>query len=138
MASRKPAQGKRRKGDLPETVQIAIGAKVLVTQNIETDLDIANGTRAEIVDIILDEREPAIDDNAVVVELKYPPAGILVKLKKTRLKRLAGLDERVVPIRPLCRPSIPLHAHTLSPITARRGRRLPVFSPTSQSRQADG
>ncbi|KAF9021557.1 hypothetical protein BDZ89DRAFT_936211, partial [Hymenopellis radicata] len=60
------------------------GAKVLVTQNIETDLDIANGTRAEIVDIILDEREPAIDDNAIVVELKYPPAGILVKLKKTR------------------------------------------------------
>lgn len=100
LAMRKSTKGKKKRKELPESVEIAVGAKVLVTQNIETDLDIANGTRGEIVDIVLDEREPAIDPSGDVVNLKYPPAYILVKLNKTRLKQLRGLDECVIPIRP--------------------------------------
>ena len=48
-------------------MEIAIGVSVLVTQNIETDLDIANG---KIVDIVLDEREPAVDMSANIFKLR--------------------------------------------------------------------
>ncbi|KAE9409060.1 hypothetical protein BT96DRAFT_953836 [Gymnopus androsaceus JB14] len=41
------------KSDLPETVSFAIGACVMVVQNINTDLDLANGAHGTIVDIIL-------------------------------------------------------------------------------------
>ncbi len=101
LAMRKPAKGKQKRKDLPETVEVAIGAKVLVTQNIETDLDIANGTRGTIVDIILDEREPPREHGKDIIDLKYPPVYILVKLKKTRLKQLPGLEAGVIPIRPI-------------------------------------
>lgn len=57
LAMRKAPKGKKKRKELPKTVEIAIGARVLVTQNIETDLDIANGARGKIVDIVLDERD---------------------------------------------------------------------------------
>ena len=34
-----------------------IGMKVMVTFNVKTDLDIANGARGEIIKIVLDENE---------------------------------------------------------------------------------
>ncbi len=98
LAMRKPAKGKQKRKDLPEMVEVAIGAKVLVTQNIETDLDIANGTRGTIVDI---KREPPHKHDKDIIDLKYPPAYILVKLKKTRLKQLPGLEAGVIPIQPI-------------------------------------
>ena len=42
---------RRWKNDLPDTIQITIGMKVMVTENIKTDLDIMNRARGEIVDI---------------------------------------------------------------------------------------
>ena len=39
------------KNDLPDTIQITIGMKVMVIENVETDLDIMNRARGEIVDI---------------------------------------------------------------------------------------
>lgn len=39
-------------------VELAIGMKTMVTMNVETDLDITNGARGTIVDIILDQNEP--------------------------------------------------------------------------------
>lgn len=39
---------------LPNCTSIAIGMKAMVTWNISTDADLANGTRGEIVDILLD------------------------------------------------------------------------------------
>lgn len=101
LASRKPPKGKRRRKDLPDNVEMAIGAKVLVTENIETDLDIANGTRGEIVDIVLDEREPPIDPHSEIVHLQYPPAFVLVQLERTRAEKLEYLDPGVIPIRPI-------------------------------------
>ncbi|KAJ7106320.1 hypothetical protein C8R44DRAFT_987416 [Mycena epipterygia] len=52
--------------DLPNVIEIAVGMKVMVTSNIETDLDLANGARGEIVDIILDPDEPPIEDSLSV------------------------------------------------------------------------
>ena len=93
----------RRTKDLPRKIEIAIGMKVMVTDNIETDLDMTNGARGEIVDIILhpDEEISHLNDDASVVYLKHLPAYILVKLSRTRATTLMGLEEGVIPIEPV-------------------------------------
>ena len=88
---------RKRVNDLPDVVQIAIGMKVMVTSNIETDLDVMNGARGEIVDIILHPDEPPLGDDPIVT-LQHLPSYILVKLKRTRVERLEGLDEGVIPV----------------------------------------
>ncbi|KAJ7362358.1 hypothetical protein DFH08DRAFT_840795 [Mycena albidolilacea] len=87
--------GKRKNGrremkmkDLPNFIELAIGMKVLVTSNIETDLDLANGARGEIVDVVLDPDEPPFGDTGKpIVDLQKMPAYILVKLARTRATR---------------------------------------------------
>ena len=65
--------GKQQKrNELPETIQLALGMKVMVTQNVEMDLDITNGARGTIVDIILHPDKPPLP-NTNVVELEHPP-----------------------------------------------------------------
>ena len=71
----------------------------MVTDNIETDLDITNGARGKIVDIILHPDEPPIG-NSPVVHLRYMPLYILVKLTRTRATPLEGLQNNVIPIEP--------------------------------------
>jgi hypothetical protein len=58
------------------------GIKVLVTDNVETDLDVTNRVRGEIVDIILhpDKSPPS---NKPTVYLKYVLSYVLVKLNHT-------------------------------------------------------
>jgi hypothetical protein len=90
---------KRRSKDLAREVKLAIGMKVMVTDNIETDLDITNGARGEIVDIILHPDEPPIDDSPIV-HLRCMPLYILVKLTRTRATPLDGLQVNVIPIEP--------------------------------------
>ena len=53
---------------------------MMVTNNIETDLNITNCACAEIIDIILHPDEPVIDPNKAVVQLKYMPAYLLVEV----------------------------------------------------------
>jgi hypothetical protein len=90
-----------RRKDLPQEVRIAIGAKVLVTQNIDIDLDLTNGARGEIVDIILHPNEPLISSSSTEIHLQYLPSYILVKMGRTRASRLQGLDDKVIPIEPV-------------------------------------
>ena len=90
---------RRRSKDLAREVKLAIGMKVMVTDNIETDLDITNGVRGEIVDIILHPDEPPIA-NLPVIHLRYVPMYILVKLTCTRATALEGLQDNVIPIEP--------------------------------------
>src|SRR5215472_16434227 len=71
--------------------------KIIITENLMTDLDISNGARREIVDMILHPDEPPIP-NAPIVKLKYLPAYLLVRLERTRASRLDGLDTGVIPI----------------------------------------
>ncbi|KAI1782350.1 hypothetical protein LXA43DRAFT_857865, partial [Ganoderma leucocontextum] len=73
----------RRKKDLPDEVELAKHMKVMVTRNLNTDLDIANGARGEIVDIILHPDEPPIGEGPMV-RLKYMPVYVLVKLDRTK------------------------------------------------------
>jgi hypothetical protein len=84
---------------LPERIELARGMKVMVTYDVETDLDIANGARGEIVDIILHAEEPPIGEGPVV-SLARLPAYILVRLAHTRTGQLRGLGESVIPLEP--------------------------------------
>lgn len=88
---------KNRKNNLPDIVELAVGMKVMVTENVETDLDITNGARGEIVGIVLHQDEPPLGDESMVT-LKHLPAYILVKLNRTRATKLEGLDDNIIPV----------------------------------------
>lgn len=74
----------------------------MVVQNIDTDLDLTNGACGTIVDIVyaklLHPDEPPIKGDQTVVNLKFLPLYILVKLDRTWIASLEGLDKNVVPI----------------------------------------
>jgi PIF1-like helicase len=88
---------RRRVNDLPDVVEIAVGMKVMVTENLETDLDVTNGARGEIVNIILHPDEPPIGDEPIIT-LQHLPSYILVKMDRTRATQLEGLDESIIPV----------------------------------------
>ena len=82
---------RRLNQDLPESIDVAVGMKVMVTQNVETDLDITNGARGTIVGIILHPDEPMISNaEAQTVKLQRLPIYMLAKLDRTRATQLAG------------------------------------------------
>ena len=55
---------------------MAIKMKAMVTINISTDLDIANGTCGEIVDI----EQEIVDPDRAIIKLQFPPCHVLIKL----------------------------------------------------------
>ena len=71
--------------------------KVLVTNNIETDLDMTNGAWGTIVDIVLHLDEPPLGDE-LIVHLKYLPSYLLMKLSRTCVSKLDRLDDAVIPV----------------------------------------
>ncbi|OJA12227.1 hypothetical protein AZE42_11669 [Rhizopogon vesiculosus] len=95
-------RGKRdERAALLNRVELAIGMSMMVTFNVETDLDIANSSRGEITKIVLDERETGFTPTAPIVERAYPPACILVKMNRTKAVQLAGPEKNVLPLVPL-------------------------------------
>ena len=92
-----PKKGRRRDKGLPDFIHLAIGMKVMVTNNLQTDLDITNGARGIIVDIILNPNEPPLEEGPTIT-LKHLPECILVKLSRTRAASLPHLEEGVIPI----------------------------------------
>lgn len=72
----------------------------MVTQNLDTNLDIMNGERGTIVNIILLGNVDLRHDKSDVIHLSTPPEYILVKLDYTRLSTLLGLDPNVILIKP--------------------------------------
>ncbi|KAK2462577.1 hypothetical protein APHAL10511_005405 [Amanita phalloides] len=72
----------RQTGKLDESIEIALGLRVMVVINIATEADIANGTKGIIEDIFLDQWELDVkngltaDENGIV-HLSFPPAAIL-------------------------------------------------------------
>ena len=96
----KSLDSKQQKQELPPKMQMAIGMKVMVTQNVVTDLDITNGARGTIVNIWLHPEEPAITDLKTLIKLKHLLVCILVELDRTRTSQLTGLEERIIPVEP--------------------------------------
>ena len=97
LASRHKNTRKRRNKDLPESIYLAIGMKVMVTNNLQTDLDITNGARGIITNIILNHNEPPLEGGSTV-RLKFLPECVLVKLSCTRAATLPHLEGGVIPI----------------------------------------
>ena len=94
VAGRGKNEKRRKRKDLPWKIELAKGMKVLVTNNVETDLDVTNGAWGTIV---LHPDEPPLGDEPIV-HLKYLPSYILVKLSRTRGSKLEGLDDAVIPV----------------------------------------
>jgi ATP-dependent exoDNAse (exonuclease V) alpha subunit len=97
--------------------------KVMVTFNVEIDLDMANGARGEITEVVLDKRETAFSPTVPIVELTYPPAYILIKMNRTKAVQLEGLEKDVLPLVLLERTFTIVHRKGLKTI---RRRQLPV------------
>ena len=85
---------------LPHKVELVIGMKAMVTMNISTETDLANGSRGVVEDIILDPREKIDVNHATTIQLQYPPAAVLFKPLFSRKHKFPGLPEGTVPIFP--------------------------------------
>ena len=84
-------------------VEIVIRMKAMVTINISTEADLANGTRGVIKDIILDhweELERSELDSSVVT-LIYPPAMTMFMLLESSFPQFEGLGKGEILIFPL-------------------------------------
>jgi len=86
---------------LADEVDIAIGMEVMVTFNVSMDLDVANGARGHIVDIMLDAQEHISTESLQTIQLQYPPVYVLVRMARTKVDALEGLESGVLPITPL-------------------------------------
>lgn len=91
----------RERASLSKEIELAVGMEVMVTFNVLTDIDVANGARGEVVEIVLDDKEDCYSPNERYVHLHYPPAYVLVWMKRTKAEALEGLEEGVLPIVPL-------------------------------------
>ena len=111
-------QNDKLTGKLSMTVHMAIGMKAMVLLNVATEADIANGTRGEIQDIILDEREGSIvPDEEGIVRLRYPPAMLLFKPDRTTKLEFPGLPAGIIPLTP---------SQTKFSVTGRSGKRYKI------------
>jgi len=97
------SRNQQQRGGLPNEIELAIGMEVMVTFNVSTDLDMANGARGHILDIVLDPREDGSITASECTELQYPPLYVLVQMKRTKASPLNGLQPGVLPITPLSR-----------------------------------
>ena len=96
---------KKMKGTkkLSHRVELAIGMKVMVTLNLATEADLANGSRGTIAGVILDPRERVSKDEANEfgeLWLQYPPASILFHPFHYEFEPFPGLDPGIIPIFP--------------------------------------
>jgi hypothetical protein len=87
-------------GGLPDIVQLAIGMQVMITNNIETELDVANGARGTVEKIIV-APDSATELSNHIQTLTRPPCCVLVRLSRTKAKALPGLDAGIIPITPI-------------------------------------
>jgi hypothetical protein len=93
---------KKTTGNLAEHVELAIGMKAMVLQNIATEADLTNGTRGQVAEIVLDSREDQMqrDDETGFTHLRYPPAMVMFKPDKACLTRFDGVPNGLIPIFP--------------------------------------
>jgi hypothetical protein len=88
---------------LPYRVEVAIGMEAMVTLNIATEADLANGSRGKIKDIVLDPREALCNTDVGkdgVVWLQYPPAMVLFEPYHHEFQPFPGLEPGLIPIFP--------------------------------------
>ena len=85
------SNSKTENNELPVTLELAIGMPVLVTQNLHTELDMTNGARSVVVEIVLNRAEAIPSRSQPIVQLLYPPSFVLVKMNHSCAPRF-GLE----------------------------------------------
>jgi hypothetical protein len=95
--------GNEERAGLMKMVELAIGMPVMVTMNVHTELDIANGSRGTITGIVLHPDEKKDEDHECLWKLSHPPLYVLVRLERTKIGHLSGLPPHVVPISPIAK-----------------------------------
>jgi hypothetical protein len=97
----RPGQNTTKK--LRHRLEIAKGMKIMVTLNLATEADLANGSRGIVEDIVLDPRERVsseeIGDDGTVW-LQYPPAMILFRPFHYEFEQFPGFEPGLIPIFP--------------------------------------
>jgi ATP-dependent exoDNAse (exonuclease V) alpha subunit len=91
---------------LPAYVYLSLGMKIMVTCNIATTINLANGSRGTIVDIILDPRESQLVTRNIehnIVHLQFPPAAVVLQLDFTRFPIVPGLQQGQAPLFPIAK-----------------------------------
>jgi hypothetical protein len=92
MAAKQIKREEHRDGSLPDKLVMSVGMTVMVTFNVETDLDIANS-----IVFILDDREALrLSRTNTIIILSYLPVYILIKTQSTNFPTLLGLDNGVI------------------------------------------
>ena len=81
-------------------IELVIGMKAMVTMNISTEMELANGLRGVVEDIILDLREKIDINHSTTIQLQYPPAAVLFKPLFSRKHKFPSLPEGTIPIFP--------------------------------------
>ena len=89
-------------------VAVAVGMKTMVTENVATSINLANGSRAVIVDIVLDQREgikvpTSTTEGVHLHHLQYPPRFIVLQLDFCDTTSLPSLKKKEVPLFPIMR-----------------------------------
>jgi len=91
-------QKENKQANLPDEIMFFVGMKAMITVNVETDLEIANGSRGQVVGIVLNKEESFFSANEGIIYLTKLPAYLLVKMKTTKIPQLPGLEEGVIPL----------------------------------------
>jgi len=98
----KGTKGRREKvhkhASLSDEVTISVGMNVMVTYNIQTELDIANRSQGEITDIVIDKEDTSFGKKESIITVNQPPAYVLVKLDSMKSPSFLGLEKGVIPI----------------------------------------
>jgi len=101
MARKQPKQRGGKTGEhggLPDEVTLSVGMNVMITFNVQMDLDVANGSQGKIVGIMVQPQdEQAVKEN-LVVKLTEVPMYVLVKMERTKVPTLEGLPESIIPL----------------------------------------
>ena len=114
---------------------LSVGMKVMVTSNIDTDLDIANGARGEITKIVFDEHEPEFSFDDPTVKLTFPPTYVLVKMTSTKVKGLEGLQDNTIPIIPAERTFMITEGNEKKTVTRKQLPLTPAYAFTDYRSQ---
>ena len=101
MKSGEKKDGGEERAGLTKTVELSVGMPVMVTTNVHTELDVANGSRGEVVGVVLHPCEKHHEENQCIWELSHLPLYVLVRLSRTKIRRLSDLSDHVIPIFPI-------------------------------------
>ncbi|RDB26275.1 ATP-dependent DNA helicase pfh1 [Hypsizygus marmoreus] len=88
--------------NLNADVHLALGMNIMVTFNIATEADLANGTRAIVENIVLDPRDQFVQPDQVsgVITLRHPPAMVTIRPCRGTFPSIPGMESGILPVFP--------------------------------------